>query len=97
MLQDFSAYSTDKTKGLIRPQKAIWDVVDSGKHVVLSTGTASGKSLAYQLPILSRILKDSQSRSLLLLPTKAFAQDKLKWLKRFTDNQNISYILSDSH
>ena len=72
-------------------QKAIWDVVESGQHVVLSTGTASGKSLAYQLPILSRILKNSQSRSLLLFPTKALAQDQLNWLKRFSGIQSSSY------
>jgi len=72
-------------------QKAIWDVVESGQHVVLSTGTASGKSLAYQLPIISRILKDSQSRSLLLFPTKALAQDQLNWLKHFPDIQSSSY------
>ena len=72
-------------------QKAIWDVVESGHHVILSTGTASGKSLAYQLPILSRILKNSQSRSLLLFPTKALAQDQLNWLKRFPDILSSSY------
>ena len=66
-------------------QKAAWDAVEAGQHTVISTGTASGKSLAYQLPILSRIHKNSLSRSLLLFPTKALAQDQLNWLRLFPD------------
>jgi len=72
-------------------QKAIWDVIEGGHHVVVSTGTSSGKSLAYQLPIISRALKNSQSRSLLLFPTKALAQDQLSWLKRFPDVLSSTY------
>ena len=66
-------------------QKAAWDFIETGQHIVISTGTASGKSLAYQLPILSRIRKNSLSRSLLLFPTKALAQDQLNWLRLFSD------------
>ncbi|RKS75353.1 DEAD/DEAH box helicase domain-containing protein [Motilibacter peucedani] len=58
--------------------QAAWD----GEHVVLSTGTASGKSLAYLLPALSRSL-DAQaagqrSTTLYLSPTKALAGDQLR-------------------
>ncbi|MDN4175922.1 DEAD/DEAH box helicase, partial [Nocardioides sp. SOB77] len=55
----------------------------AGQHVVLATGTASGKSLAYQLPALSRVLADRGRRGqrgatvLYLAPTKALAQDQL--------------------
>ncbi len=72
-------------------QKDIWNAVESNRHVVLSTGTASGKSLAYQLPILSRAFKNSLSRSLLLFPTKALAQDQLTWLERFPDVPASAY------
>ncbi len=54
----------------------------AGEHVVLATGTASGKSLAYQLPALSRILASRGVRGergasvLYLAPTKALAQDQ---------------------
>ena len=76
---------------LFSHQKEIWDLAKSGQHAVLSTGTASGKSLAYQLPILSRHLNNSRCRSLLLFPTKALAQDQLNWLKRFPEIQSYSY------
>ena len=42
------------------------------------TGTASGKTLCYNLPILESCLKDPKSRALYLFPTKALAQDQLK-------------------
>lgn len=49
-----------------------------GTHVVVATGTASGKSLAYQLPALSRLLTDPRATVLYLAPTKALAADQLR-------------------
>ncbi|MDT5131093.1 MAG: box helicase protein, partial [Mycobacterium sp.] len=49
-----------------------------GRHVVLSTGTASGKSMAYQLPILSALSADRRARALYLSPTKALGHDQLR-------------------
>ena len=46
------------------------------QNVVISTGVASGKSLCYQLPILQSVLEDSASRTLMIYPTKALAQDQ---------------------
>jgi DEAD/DEAH box helicase domain-containing protein len=51
-----------------------------GTHVVLATGTASGKSLAYQLPGLTALFEDDRSRVLYLSPTKALAGDQLRAL-----------------
>lgn len=56
-----------------------------GKNVVLSTGTASGKSLAYQLPIADEILKNKHSKVLMVFPTKALARDQLAWLNEIPD------------
>lgn len=49
-----------------------------GDHVVVATGTASGKSLAYLLPALSRLLTDPRATVLYLAPTKALAADQLR-------------------
>lgn len=49
-----------------------------GRHVVLSTGTASGKSLAYQLPILTALKENPRTRVLYLSPTKALGHDQLR-------------------
>ncbi len=47
-----------------------------GRHVVISTGTASGKSLAYQLPVLSRLAAGEKANALYLSPTKALGADQ---------------------
>ncbi len=49
-----------------------------GRHVVISTGTASGKSLAYQLPVLSRLAAGEKANALYLSPTKALGADQLR-------------------
>ncbi|MFC3993527.1 DEAD/DEAH box helicase [Actinoplanes siamensis] len=53
-----------------------------GSHVVLATGTASGKSLAYQLPALTKLAADPRATVLYLAPTKALAADQLRALSR---------------
>jgi DEAD/DEAH box helicase domain-containing protein len=50
----------------------------NGQHVVISTGTASGKSLAYQLPVLSALVDDPRACALYLSPTKALGADQLR-------------------
>lgn len=54
------------------------DLAHHGRHVVISTGTASGKSLAYQLPILTALAADPRARALYLAPTKALGHDQLR-------------------
>jgi len=49
----------------------------AGRHLVVVTPTASGKTLCYNLPVLERILARPESRALYLFPTKALAQDQM--------------------
>ncbi|XXG94360.1 ATP-dependent 3'-5' DNA helicase [Hypoxylon texense] len=53
----------------------------SGRHVVVSTSTSSGKSLIYQLPVLHALEQDRNTRAIYIFPTKALAQDQKKSLK----------------
>src|SRR5712692_9340104 len=53
----------------------------AGRHVVVTTPTASGKTLCYNAPVLHSILQDPSSRALYLFPTKALAQDQLAELQ----------------
>ncbi len=53
----------------------------AGRNVVIATGTASGKSLAYTVPLLEGLLKDSSFRAILLFPTKALCQDQCQRFK----------------
>ncbi|HEX5405338.1 MAG TPA: DEAD/DEAH box helicase, partial [Pseudonocardiaceae bacterium] len=50
----------------------------NGNHVVIATGTGSGKSLAYQLPVLSALRADPKATALYLSPTKALGADQLR-------------------
>ncbi|GAB09462.1 putative ATP-dependent helicase [Gordonia araii NBRC 100433] len=71
--------------GLHRPWRHQIEAADhafAGRHVVISTGTASGKSLAYQLPVLQTLLHDHATTALYLAPTKALGVDQLRSLTR---------------
>ena len=56
------------------------DLIRSGKHVVVATPTASGKSLIYNLPVLEACHGDRRARALYLFPLKALAQDQRRAL-----------------
>lgn len=75
-------------RGIDQPwshQVAGADAAHSGRHVVLSTGTASGKSLAYQLPILTALATDPRARALYISPTKALGHDQLRAAQSLSD------------
>ncbi|MGH2721908.1 MAG: DEAD/DEAH box helicase, partial [Actinomycetota bacterium] len=57
--------------------------IRAGAHTIVSTGTASGKSLCFNLPTFERILADDRARALYLYPTKALAQDQLRAIRAF--------------
>jgi DEAD/DEAH box helicase domain-containing protein len=57
-------------------QAEVWDNVKKGRHTVVVTPTASGKTLCYNLPALDALLKDGKARALYLFPTKALSQDQ---------------------
>jgi DEAD/DEAH box helicase domain-containing protein len=58
------------------------EALRGGLDTVVVTGTASGKSLCYHLPVLEQLLADHSATALYLFPTKALAQDQLKGLIR---------------
>jgi DEAD/DEAH box helicase domain-containing protein len=64
-------------------QRAAWDAAARGEHLVVTTGTASGKTLAFNLPVLDAIAREPKQRALYLYPTKALAQDQLRSLSTF--------------
>jgi DEAD/DEAH box helicase domain-containing protein len=62
-------------------QKASFMEVEAGFNIVVVTGTASGKTLCYNLPVLNHLLKENESTALYLFPTKALSQDQNAVLK----------------
>jgi DEAD/DEAH box helicase domain-containing protein len=59
----------------------------SGRNVVVATGTASGKSLAYLMPIVTALVADPKATALYLSPTKALAMDQLRAIRALTLTQ----------
>jgi DEAD/DEAH box helicase domain-containing protein len=57
-------------------QASAYEKASLGSSLVVVTGTASGKSLCYNLPVLDAVLKEEHARALYLFPTKALAQDQ---------------------
>jgi DEAD/DEAH box helicase domain-containing protein len=58
-------------------QADAYSAVRKGRHLVVVTPTASGKTLCYNLPVLQRLLENPEKRAMYLFPTKALAQDQL--------------------
>jgi len=58
-------------------QAEAYEAVRQGRHLVVVTPTASGKTLCYNLPVLQRLLENPERRALYIYPTKALAQDQL--------------------
>jgi DEAD/DEAH box helicase domain-containing protein len=67
-------------EALFTHQAASLEAARRGEHVVVATGTASGKTLAFNLPVLDALAADPKLRALYLYPTKALAQDQARSL-----------------
>jgi DEAD/DEAH box helicase domain-containing protein len=63
-----------------------WQKTEAGQNVVVVTGTASGKTLCYNLPVLNDALQNEDSTALYLFPTKALTQDQKEGLTALVDD-----------
>jgi DEAD/DEAH box helicase domain-containing protein len=72
-----AAFESRGVHQLYTHQAEAFEHISNGRQVVVTTPTASGKTLCYNLPVLDRILKNPATRALYLFPTKALAQDQM--------------------
>jgi len=63
--------------------------------VVVTTGTASGKSMCFNLPVLDVLCTDAKARALYLYPTKALAQDQARAIASFRLGQKVRPAIYD--
>ncbi|MBO2517866.1 MAG: ATP-dependent helicase, partial [Clostridiales bacterium] len=70
-------------------QAACFDAAEKGKDYVVVTPTASGKTMCYNLPVISAILKNPDARALYLFPTKALAADQVSELYDLITQMNV--------
>lgn len=64
------------------------EFIEEGKNVIITTSTASGKSLVFQLPIVD-CLQSSEGTAMYFSPTKALAQDQLRSFRNLLDEDLV--------
>ena len=84
----------------IHQEKAVRNVVENGRNLIVATGTGSGKTESFLIPIFDYLLREEEAgrlsqpgvRALLLYPMNALANDQLKRLRELLNNYPaISY------
>lgn len=89
------ALTTNGITRLWRHQATAIELARAGRHVGVVTGTASGKSLTYIVPLVERLLGDPTARVLYLAPTKALAQDQGRRLAALGLGRDLRVALVD--
>lgn len=77
------------TNGLWSHQAQALDLLGSGRNVVVSTGTASGKSLIFQSIAMHKVLLDDSSRVIVFYPLKALIADQLRGWRRMAQSLGL--------
>ena len=83
-----------KGNPLYQHQTEAVNLILRGQNAVIATGTSSGKTLCYQIPILDDLLKDSSEglRAIIIYPLNALVNDQLEeWEKMLTEHQQIKF------
>ncbi|PWB50916.1 MAG: ATP-dependent helicase [Anaerolineales bacterium] len=86
-------------RSLYTHQTSSYFAINDGENIVIVTGTASGKTLCYNLAVLDHFVKDKEATALYIFPTKALAQDQLTVLQALSsqiqaNNESIEAVNS---
>ncbi|MDR1722231.1 MAG: DEAD/DEAH box helicase, partial [Methanobrevibacter sp.] len=74
---------------LYKHQVTAYNKIKDNKNIIITTPTASGKTLAFNLPIAETLTKDKNATAMYIYPAKALTQDQLKVLKDLEEELNI--------
>ena len=85
----------ERIHSLYRHQQHAWEATLEGKSIVIATGTASGKTLCFNLPVLDACFHQESSRALYIYPTKALAQDQYEKLVQWLKGSSITAAVYD--
>jgi DEAD/DEAH box helicase domain-containing protein len=88
-----ASLSSNGIQMLYSHQAMAWERLRNRENVVVVTGTASGKSLCYNLPVLNELLSNPDSSALYIFPTKALANDQANSIRALINNiKGVSQI-----
>ena len=82
-------YLESKDMKLYNHQAETYNAIQEGEHVIITTPTASGKTLAFNLPIMETMIEDKEATALYIYPAKALSNDQLHVLEDLEDEMNI--------
>ena len=74
-------YLSSKQVKLYKHQADTYEAIKDGENVIITTPTASGKTLAFNLPIMETMIEDSDATALYIYPAKALSNDQLHVLE----------------
>ena len=82
-------YLDSKSVKLYRHQAETYEAIKNGENVIITTPTASGKTLAFNLPIMETMIGDSDATALYIYPSKALSNDQLHVLENLEKELDI--------
>ncbi|MDZ7838138.1 MAG: DEAD/DEAH box helicase [Actinomycetota bacterium] len=76
---------------LYQHQCQAMEKISQGHNLIITTPTASGKTMAFNLPVFNMLIKDRQSTALYIYPTKALANDQLKKIRAMEEAMSLNF------
>lgn len=89
--ESIKKYLIDNDIKLYQHQVKATELIRKGENVLITTPTASGKTLAFNLPIIEELSKDKEAAALYIYPAKALANDQLKVLRNLEEGCNLDF------
>jgi len=87
--EDIISYLESKDVKLYKHQADTYEAIKSGENVIITTPTASGKTLAFNLPIMDTMIEDKNATALYIYPAKALSNDQLHVLENLENDLDI--------
>lgn len=91
------ALNSDGIDKLFTHQAEAWEQIQAGKNVGIVTGTASGKTLSYNLPVINHLINNPQATALYLFPTKALSRDQFNIITNIILNGSLEDSSANSN
>ncbi len=82
-------YLNSKDIKLYQHQADSYEAIKNNENIIITTPTASGKTLAFNLPVMDSLIEDEKATALYIYPAKALANDQLSVLQNLESDLNI--------
>ena len=82
-------YLEEKEIKLYKHQALAIEKSREDNNIIITTPTASGKTLSFNLPVLEELIKDNDACALYIYPAKALSYDQLKVLRKFDEKLDL--------